>query len=108
MRLWLCGWEPDQFQAADDIFLDVKQKRDFSVYTSFFAMCSRVLKPSGKIILHLGKTDKVDMAAELSKYASEWFIEVYRAGEIVTEIEKHGIKDKGATVEHQFLFLQKK
>ena len=108
MRLWLCGWEPEQFKAADDIFLDVKQKRDFSVYTSFFAMCSRVLKPSGKIILHLGKTDKVDMAAELSKYASEWFVEVHRAGEIVTEIEKHGIKDKGATVEHQFLFLQKK
>ncbi len=108
MRLWLCGWEPEQFKAADDIFLDVKQKKDFSVYTSFFAMCSRVLKPSGKIILHLGKTDKVDMAAELSKYASEWFVEVYRAGEIVTEIEKHGIKDKGATVEHQFLFLQKK
>jgi hypothetical protein len=108
MRLWLCGWEPEQFKAADDVFLDVKQKKDFSVYVSFFAMCSKVLKPSGKIILHLGKTDTVDMAAELSKYASEWFIEVYRAGENVKEIEKHGIKDKGATVEHQFLFLQKK
>lgn len=108
MRLWLCGWESEQFKAADDIFLDVKQKKDFSVYLSFFAICSKVLKPSGKIILHLGKTDKVNMAAELSKYASEWFVEVYRAGENVTEIEKHGIKDKGATVEHQFLFLQKK
>lgn len=108
MRLWLCGWEPEQFKAADDVFLDVKQKKDFSIYTSFFAMCSRALKPAGKIILHLGKTDKIDMAAELSKYASEWFVEVYCAGENVTEIEKHGIKDKGATVEHQFLFLQKK
>ena len=108
MRLWLCGWEPEQFKIADDIFLDVKQKRDFSIYSSFFKMCSNVLKPSGKIILHLGKTDKVDMAAELSKYASEWFVEVFRGGENVTEIEKHGIKDKGVTVEHQFLFLQKR
>lgn len=108
MRLWLCGWEPEQFKAADDIFLDVKQKKDFSIYRSFFAMCSRVLKPSGNIILHLGKTDKIDMAAELSQYASEWFIEVYQGCENVTEIEKHGIKDKGATVEHQFMFLQKK
>ena len=97
MRLWLCGWELEQFRAADDVFLDVKQKKDFSVYSSFFAMCARVLKPSGKIILHLGKTDKIDMAAELSQYAAEWFVEVYRAGENVTEIEKH-----------QFLFLQKK
>ena len=108
MRLWLCGWEPDQFKSADDFFLDVKQKKDFSVYTSFFAMCSRALKPAGKVILHLGKNNKVDMAEELSTRASEWFIEVHRGGENVTGIEKHGIKDKGATVEHQFLFLQKK
>lgn len=108
MRLWLCGWEPENFKAADEVFLDVKQRKDFSIYTSFFAMCSKVLKHSGKIILHLGKTDKIDMASELSKYAAEWFVEIYQAGENVADIEKHGIKDKGATIEHQFLFLQKK
>ena len=108
MRLWLCGWEPEQFKAADDVFLDVKQKKDFSIYDSFFAMCAKVLKSNGKIILHLGKTDKVDMAELLSTYAAPYFDEVYRGSESVTEVEKHGIKDKGATLEHQYLFLIKK
>ena len=108
MRLWLCGWEPEQFKSADDVFLDVKQKKDFSIYGSFFAMCAKVLKPEGKIILHLGKTDKVDMAELLSYYASPYFDEVYRGSENVVEVEKHGIKDKGATLEHQYLFLIKK
>lgn len=71
-------------------------------------MCSSVLKPNGKVILHLGKTDKIDMAEELSKRAAPYFTEVCRGSEDVQSIEKHGIKDKGATVEHQFLFLMKK
>ena len=108
MRLWLCGWEPDKYKQADKIFLDQKQKKDFNVYVSFFEMCAAVLKPSGKVILHLGKTDKVDMAEELSIRAAPWFYEIYRGCENVQSIEKHGIKDKGATIEHQFLFLQKK
>lgn len=108
MRLWLCGWEPETFKHADETFLDVKQRKDFSVYSSFFAMCARVLKPAGKVVLHLGKTEKVDMAEEISKYAADWFDEVYRGSESVSEIEKHGIKDKGATLEHEYLFLIKR
>jgi len=105
MRLWLCGWEADDYKAADEKFLDRKQRTNFSVYQSFFEMCYRVLKPSGRVILHLGKTDKVNMADELMVYASEYFTEVYRGSENVSELEKHGIKDKGGTLEHQFLFL---
>ena len=71
-------------------------------------MCHKILKPNGKVILHLGKTKKVDMAEELSKRASLYFDEVYRGTENVEEIEKHGIKDKGSTIEHQYLFLIKK
>lgn len=108
MRLWLCGWEATDYKNAESIFLDQKQKKDFDVYYSFFEMCASVLKPSGKVILHLGKTDRVDMAEELSLRATQWFDEVYRGCEDVQSIEKHGIKDKGATVGHQFLFLQKK
>ena len=108
MRLWLCGWTPQDFKDADKNFLDVKQRKDFSVYASFFKMCSKVLKPNGKIILHLGKTDKIDMAEELLKYAEQYFIKIHCDSECVLDIEKHGIKDKGATVEHEFLFLQKK
>ena len=108
MRLWLCGWETEDYKNAESVFLDQKQKKDFDVYYSFFEMCAFVLKPSGKVILHLGKTDHIDMAEELSLRASQWSNESYRGCEDVKSVEKHGIKDKGATVGHQFLFLQKK
>lgn len=108
MRLWLCGWEDSDYKNAESIFLDQKQKKDFDVYLPFFETCYHLLKPNGKIILHLGKTKKIDMAEELSKRAASYFDEVYRGEECVREIEKHGIKDKGTTIEHQYLFLIKK
>lgn len=107
MRLWLCGWEPEDFNTADEKFLDVKQRKNFAVYDGFFKMCNRVLKDDGVIILHLGKTKDVDMCEELSKIASPYFKELYRGEENVGKVEKHGIKDKGATVSHQYLFLRK-
>lgn len=108
MRLWLCGWELQDYKNAESLFLDQRQKKDFNVYKSFFEMCSAVLRPHGKVVLHLGKTDKIDMAKELSMQATRHFTEVYRGSENVQKIEKHGIKDKGATVEHQYLFLIRK
>ena len=108
MRLWLCGWNNEDFKNADKLFLDSKQKKDFSIYASFFEMCNRVLKENGKVILHLGKTPKIDMAEELQKYSSKYFNTVYYGSETVSNIEKHGIKDKGNTIEHEFLFLIKK
>jgi hypothetical protein len=48
------------------------------------------------------------MAEELSKRSAQWFNEAYRADEDVQSLEKHGIKDKGGTIDHQFLFLEKK
>lgn len=108
MRLWLCGWNSENFKEAEKIFLDSKQKKDFSIYESFFEMCYKVLKEDGKIILHLGKTPKIDMAEELQKYSSKYFDTVYIGTENVSNIEKHGIKDKGNTIEHQFMFLIKK
>ena len=108
MRLWLSGWEIEDFKIADEKFLDVKQRNNFAVYNSFFAMCHETLKTNGKLILHLGKTDKVDMAEELSSQATPYFTEVFRGSEDVHLLEKHGIRDKGGTIEHQFLFLIKK
>ncbi len=108
MRLWLCGWEPDDFKAATHRFLDQQQNKSFDVYVPFFEMCAKNLKPDGKIILHLGKTERVNMADELAVRAETWFEEVYRGDENVSELEKHGIKDKGGTTEHQFLFMKRK
>ena len=108
MRLWLCGWEPKDYKKADEKFLDKLQEKNFDLYYSFFEMCADVLNDNAKVILHLGKTKTTDMGAELSKRAGSWFDLVYLAGEDVRTIEKHGIKDKGVTVEHQYMFLQKK
>lgn len=108
MRLWLCGWNNNDFKTAEKVFLDEKQKKDFSVYDSFFKICHRVLKENGKVILHLGKTPKIDMALELQKYSDKYFDTVYVGTENVSNIEKHGVRDKGNTVEHEFLFLIKK
>ncbi len=108
MRLWLCGWEIEDYKIAEEKFLDNKQLKNFDIYNGFFEMCSNVLKPEGKVILHLGKTNKIDMAKELSQRASAWFNIVYLKDENVQQIEKHGVKDKGNTTNHQFLFLQKK
>ena len=108
MRLWLCGWEPEDFKNADKKFLDQRQIHNFDIYFDFFKMCSKNLNDNGIVVLHLGKTAKVDMAAELLKRSSELFTKVYLGSEDVKYIEKHGIKDKGGTVEHQYLFLQKK
>lgn len=108
MRLWLCGWEKSDFDAADERFLDVRQKDNFDLYIPFFKMAHAVLKPKGRIILHLGKTEKVDMARELMERARSYFNEVYSADESVVDVEKHGVKDKGGTIAHQFLFLEKR
>ena len=108
MRLWFVGWESEDFKQADVDFLEVKQKKNMDIYYDFFEMCGNILKPEGKIILHLGNSKVCDMAEELSKRSSNYFDEVYRGAENVANIEKHGISDKGATFEHQYLFLQKK
>ncbi|WP_138826397.1 SAM-dependent methyltransferase [Bacillus altitudinis] len=108
MRLWLSGWEPDDFKLAEQRFLEGKQKKNLNIYITFFELCYAILKEEGKLILHLGKSDKCDMALELSKFAEPFFTVVHIVNENVENLEKHGISDKGATTDHQFLFLIKK
>lgn len=108
MRLWFSGWEPKDFKDAEFMFLESLQKKDIEIYDKFFRMCSNILKNNGKVILHLGKSEKCNMAEELSKIAEPYFYTVLSADENVCNIEKHGIKDKGATTHHQYLFLQKR
>ena len=107
LRLWMCGWEPNDFKVADQKFLDIKQNNHFEIYDDFFEMCSNALKPKGIVVLHLGKTKKVDMARALSEVSQPYFDTVYIGSEDVSELEKHGIKDKGSTIQHQYLFLRK-
>ena len=108
MRLWLSGWEIDDFKQAEIDFLESKQKKDLSIYKNIFEEFYKVLKPKGRIILHLGKTDKFDMAKEISIYCEDLFEIIYIGEENVSKVQKHGIKDKGSTNVHQFMFLEKK
>lgn len=108
LRLWLAGWEPDDYKNAEIRFLEGKQKKDLDIYNEFFNICNNILNDNGIVILHLGKSKKCDMATELAKRATNHFEIVYIGNEDVESLEKHGIKDKGSTTDHQFLFLRKK
>ncbi|MET3548336.1 DNA modification methylase [Paenibacillus favisporus] len=108
LRLWLSGWEPEDYKNAEMRFLEGKQKRGLNIYTEFFNVCSNLLKENGKVILHLGKSNKCNMATELAKLAIQYFQVVYVGDEDVEHLEKHGVSDKGSTTAHQFLFLIKK
>lgn len=108
MRLWLTGWEETDFKNAEKDFLEAKQKKDISIYDKVFKEFSAVLKDKGKVIMHLGKTDKFDMAKALLPYCEKYFNLIYIGEENVEKVQKHGIKDKGSTNVHQFMFLEKK
>jgi hypothetical protein len=108
LRLWFIGWTPDDFKAAKDIYFDEKQNQNLDIYKDYFCECYKLLKPSGKLILHVGKSKKINMATELLNRADDYFNLIYLADEDVRNVENHGVVDKGSTTDHQFLFLEKK
>lgn len=107
MRLWAAGWDPDDFSSRKVEFIEEKQKKNFEIYSEFFDSAARWLKPGGKLILHLGKTAKVDMAEELITVLPDSFKLIHKFDETVAGAEKFGIRDQGATSSHQFLFLMR-
>jgi DNA modification methylase len=108
MRMWFCGWSQKDFHVTSKAFLERQQMLGMNVYSEFFAACSRMLKDDSLLIVHIGASDKYDMASDLVKYSSQTFSLIDIVKENVESIEKHGIRDKGATTFHQFLFLTKK
>lgn len=108
LRLWMSGWNPDDFSDKKERFVEYRQKTSFDVYTSFFERCNQWLKPKGIVIMHLGKTKKHDMAKELIARCAEYFELVHQFDEDVVGREKFGLKDQGATKAHQYLFLVKR
>lgn len=108
MRLWMSGWEPEEFKQKKTNFLEEKQKVSLDIYYEFFNKCYEWLKPGGKLIMHLGKTSKVDMSKELVLRSAKYFDLVYKFDEDVSGREKFGIRDQGATSAHQYIFLLRK
>lgn len=105
MRLWFAGWEAEDFQQKSGAFVDERQRHGFDVYEPVFRQCRERLKPDGVLVLHLGGSRKCDMAEELSRIARAWFSVADIFVENVSHCERHGIRDKGTTVNHQFLVL---
>jgi hypothetical protein len=108
LRLWMSGWEPADFEAKKERFVEHRQKTSFDVYTIFFKKCHEWLKPNGTVIMHLGKTNKHDMASELIAKCGDYFDVAHVFDESVVECEKFGLKDQGATKAHQYLFLTRR
>lgn len=107
MRLWVSGWDAADFSLKKEDFLEEKQKSGFGVYEQFFSASEKWLKPGGKLILHLGKTKKFDMAMEIKPYLTAGLEFVDLFDEEVSRVSSFGIRDQGATFAHQFMFLQK-
>jgi len=105
IRLWFCGWEIEDFRSKPLMFVDERQKIDFSVYESIFRQARERLKKDGVVVLHLGNSKKCNMSEQLSKIASKWFKVVDVFSEDVGHCESYGIKDKGTVEEHQYMVL---
>ena len=105
MRLWFAGWESEDFKRRPMAFVDERQKQNFAVYRPIIRQARERLKSGGVCVLHLGKSKKCDMAAEIGKIARPWFARSEVFTENVEHCESHGIRDKGTVVEHHYLVL---
>lgn len=75
------------------------------IYKNVFRQARERLKQGGVFVMHLGKSDKCDMAAELSTVSKPWFKVSDIFDESVQHCESHGFRDKGSTKSHQYLVL---
>ncbi|BCQ08459.1 hypothetical protein JMUB5695_01892 [Mycobacterium heckeshornense] len=108
MRLWFAGWSPADFKQEPSRFLEVEQRKHFDVYTEFAQSMARLLKPGGLLIMHLGETSTVNMATSIQPRLDPFFDIHFAGRESVSDTETHGLRDKGATVAHWYLFATAK
>jgi tRNA G10 N-methylase Trm11 len=105
LRLWFAGWDARDFRHRPKEFLEEQQKQSFSVYTPILRQARERLKKNGVVVLHLGKSEKCNMAEELRETAGKWFDHSEIFNESVEHCESHGIRDKGTVTSHQYLIL---
>ncbi|MBI3960407.1 MAG: hypothetical protein HY328_16460 [Chloroflexi bacterium] len=105
LRLWFAGWSSRDFETQPLGYVDERQKKSFDVYLPILRQAKERLKDGGVLVLHLGKSPKADMAAELLKLGKRWFSHYDLLDESVAHCETHGIRDKGTVTSHQYLVL---
>jgi hypothetical protein len=107
MRLWFCGWGPEQFSRPSDAFLERRQRTTFdAAYLGFLGSMRRVLRPRGLLVMHLGETPRIDMTQRISELLRPGFDLIHAGRECVADTESHGLSDKGATRAHGFLLAR--
>lgn len=107
MRLWFCGWGPNEFRRRPDEFLERKQRTNFEEpYRGFLEAMHQLLRPGGLLIMHLGETRRLNMAEQIAPLLEGRFELIHIGRECVAHTESHGLTDKGATLAHGFVFAR--
>jgi hypothetical protein len=108
MRLWFCGWDKTDFMTNPEAYLERRQRDDFDRSYREFALAMAVhVRPGGLLIMHLGETEKFNMATRIAPLVAPEFRVVFSGRECVADTESHGLRDKGATRAHHFLFCRR-
>ena len=105
IRLWFCGWEPEDFKTRPKQYVDERQKQSFDVYLPILQQAKERLKPGGVLVFHLGKSPKCNMAEHLLQRGRQWFAHAEVFVENVEHCEHFGISDTGTVTDHQYLVL---
>lgn len=106
MRLWLSGYDHKEIRLPNSD-LETSSANTIANYRRFLVFCHDSIKPGGHIILHTGKNPRLDMAEMLKQQAVDLFTEIESVSEDVNQMERHGVRDKGSTIEHQYILLTK-
>lgn len=105
MRMWFCGWSEQDFHTQSRSFLERQQGKSFEVYSEFFDMAAGFLAPGAPLLLHVGGSKAYDMVDKLKSIAQGDFSHKHTIDEDVSQVEKHGIRDKGLTSRHLVVVL---
>jgi hypothetical protein len=106
IRFWFSGWESEDFQHEPARYLEVRQKQSMDVYQIILARFREAIKPTGVVVLHLGRSAKCDMAEQIGARVGTMFTIADHYAEDVRHCERHGVRDKGTVAAHQYLILE--
>jgi hypothetical protein len=92
-------------EKAEATFLE--HHRTLDVYRKVLPEFRRVVVPNGLVVVHLGVVGKRDMAVQISAFAeASGFHVLATIYEDARRLESHGRTQRGATAQHQFLFMR--
>jgi len=107
LRLWFCGMDYRQQQAAKSGTEFIENHRTLDIYDRVLHEFRRVLRPGGLAVLHLGVVQKHDMALSIVPHAENAGLrQMALVYEDASRLETHGRTARGGTAQHEFLFLK--